>query len=157
VCRYSWHSAGSLGGAFPMIKYKYIFQVKYTEAILSNSTRKLLRFELLFIIIFGTLSFPRGEAYRTPRRRQLTASRNKPPKHLRSQNIGRRQFVGELKTVLFARACASQSPLRTLVYKTVYIHLYSRFSLKQKKTYTQTYNKRNRKETQKYLSNLTDN
>jgi len=53
-------------------KYKYIFQIKYTEAILSNSTRKLLWFEIskmltavlkikfivLFIIIFGTFSFP---------------------------------------------------------------------------------------------------
>jgi len=53
-----------------MLKYKYIFQIKYTEAILSNSTRKLLLFEisrmliavfkklLLFTVIFGTLSFP---------------------------------------------------------------------------------------------------
>jgi len=52
-----------------MLKYKYIF---HTEAILSNSTRKLLWFEItkmliavlknklmvLLIIIFGTLSFP---------------------------------------------------------------------------------------------------
>jgi len=29
-----------------MLKYKYIFQMKYTEAILSNSTRKLLWFEI---------------------------------------------------------------------------------------------------------------
>jgi len=28
-----------------MLKYKYIFQIKYTEAILSNSTRKLLWFK----------------------------------------------------------------------------------------------------------------
>jgi len=28
--------------AFPMLLYKYIFQIRYTEAILSNSTRKLL-------------------------------------------------------------------------------------------------------------------
>jgi len=48
------------------------FQIKYAEAILSNSTRKLLWFEITkmlitvyknksivsFIIIFGTLSFP---------------------------------------------------------------------------------------------------
>ena len=55
-----------------MLKYKYIFQIKYTEAILSNSTRKLMlwfeitkmliqfkknKFILSFIIIFGTLSF----------------------------------------------------------------------------------------------------
>ena len=33
-----------MGRPFPMLKYKYIFQIKYTEAILSNSTRKLLRF-----------------------------------------------------------------------------------------------------------------
>jgi len=56
---------------FPMPKYKYIFEIKYTEAILSNSTRKLLGFEISkmltglknkftasFIIILGTLSFP---------------------------------------------------------------------------------------------------
>ena len=50
------------------------FQVKYTEAVLSNSTRKLLRFEIAktliavlktnfmvsFIVIFGTLSFRIG-------------------------------------------------------------------------------------------------
>ena len=32
ACRYSWLSAGStLGWPFPMIKYKYIFQIKYTH------------------------------------------------------------------------------------------------------------------------------
>jgi len=55
-----------------MLKYKYIFQIKYTEAVLSNSARQLLWFEkyqnadcslrkkfiVLFILIFGTLSFP---------------------------------------------------------------------------------------------------
>jgi len=53
-----------------MIKYKYIFQTKYTEAILSNCSRKLLWLEItkmliavffkfvLFIIISGTVSFP---------------------------------------------------------------------------------------------------
>jgi len=56
VCRYNWHDAGSLGWPFPMLKYKYIFQIKYTEAILSNSTRKLLY--VLFSIIFGILLFP---------------------------------------------------------------------------------------------------
>ena len=40
-------SAGSLGWPFPMLKYKYIFQIKYTEATLSNSTRKLLWFEII--------------------------------------------------------------------------------------------------------------
>jgi len=29
-----------------MLKYKYIFQLKSTEAILSNSTRKLLQSEI---------------------------------------------------------------------------------------------------------------
>jgi len=54
-----------------MPTFKYIFQIKHTEAILSNSTWKLLWFEIsktltglknkftvLFIIIFGRLSFP---------------------------------------------------------------------------------------------------
>ena len=71
VCRYNWHSAGSLSWPFPIPKYKYIFLIKYTEAILSNGTRTLLWFEInkmliavekkiiaSFIIIFGTLSFP---------------------------------------------------------------------------------------------------
>ena len=72
VCRYNWHSAGSLGWTFSMLKYKYIFQIKYTQAILSNSTGKLSLFEIskmriavlenkfivLLIAVFGTLSFP---------------------------------------------------------------------------------------------------
>jgi len=59
-------------GHFPMPKYKYIFQTKYTEAILPDSTRKLLWVEIskmlvavfknifvvLFILIFGILLFP---------------------------------------------------------------------------------------------------
>jgi len=70
VCRYNWHSADSLGWPFPVLKDEYVFRTKYTEPILSNSTWRLLRFEIskmmisgqkiivLFIIIFGTLSFP---------------------------------------------------------------------------------------------------
>jgi len=47
MCRYSWHSAGSLGWPFPTLKYEYIFfQINYTEAISWNSTRKLLWFEI---------------------------------------------------------------------------------------------------------------
>jgi len=34
-----------------MMKYKYIFEIKYTEAILSNKTRKLLWFEITKILI----------------------------------------------------------------------------------------------------------
>jgi len=33
------------GLAISNAKYHYIFQIKYTEAVLSNSTRKLLWFE----------------------------------------------------------------------------------------------------------------
>jgi len=51
VCRYNWHSAGSLGWPCPMLKYKYIFQIKYTEAILSNITRKLFWFEISKMLI----------------------------------------------------------------------------------------------------------
>ena len=51
VCRYNWHSAGSMGWPFPMLKYKYIFQIKYTEAILSNSAQKLLWFEITKMLI----------------------------------------------------------------------------------------------------------
>jgi len=59
------------GWPFQTLKCKYMFQTKCTKAILSNSTRKLLWFEITnmliavlkykfvsFIIIFGTLSFP---------------------------------------------------------------------------------------------------
>jgi len=60
------------GLAISNAKILVYFQIKYTEAALSNSTRKVLWFEItkmliavlrnnfwgLFIIIFGTLSFP---------------------------------------------------------------------------------------------------
>jgi len=39
------------GLAIPMLKYKYFFQIKYTEAILSNSTRKLLWFKITKMLI----------------------------------------------------------------------------------------------------------
>ena len=64
----SWHSASSLLWPFPMLKYKYIFKIKYTEAILSNSTVMVWNYQdadwssrkkiiVSFNIIFGTLSF----------------------------------------------------------------------------------------------------
>ena len=31
VCRYNWHSADSLGWPFPILKYRYIFRIKYTK------------------------------------------------------------------------------------------------------------------------------
>jgi len=45
VCRYNWHVqlAGSPGWPFIMLKCEYLFQIKYTGALSSNSTRKLLR------------------------------------------------------------------------------------------------------------------
>jgi len=46
VCRYNWHSAGSLGWPFPVLKYGCVFQTKLTIAILSDSTRKLLLLEI---------------------------------------------------------------------------------------------------------------
>jgi len=60
-----------------MQKYKYILQMKYTETILSNSTRKLLWFEIArmliallrnkfivsFITIFGTLVSSKSATY----------------------------------------------------------------------------------------------
>jgi len=51
VCRYNRHSAGSLDWPFPMLKYEYIFEIKYTEAISSNNTRKLLWFEVTKMLI----------------------------------------------------------------------------------------------------------
>jgi len=42
---------GFLGWPFPMLKYKYTFQTKYTDTILSNSTRKLLSFEISKMLI----------------------------------------------------------------------------------------------------------
>jgi len=51
VRRYNWHSAGSLGLPSPMLKYKYIFLVEYTEAFYSNSTQKLFWFEITKTLI----------------------------------------------------------------------------------------------------------
>ena len=39
------------GHLFRMVKYKYIFQIKYTEAIFSNTTGKLLWFEITKMLI----------------------------------------------------------------------------------------------------------
>ena len=39
------------GWPFPMLKYWHIFQIKYMEAILSNSTQKLLWFEITKMLI----------------------------------------------------------------------------------------------------------
>ena len=50
VCRYNWHSAGSLGWPFSMLNYEYIFR-QYTKAVLSNSTRELLWFEITKMLI----------------------------------------------------------------------------------------------------------
>ena len=36
VCRYNWHTAGSLRWPFPMLEYECVFRIKYTEAILSK-------------------------------------------------------------------------------------------------------------------------
>ena len=49
--RYNWHSAGSLGWPFPLLKYRYIVQIKYTGAISLNSTGKLLLFEISKMLI----------------------------------------------------------------------------------------------------------
>jgi len=48
---YKWHGADSLGWLFLVLKYKYIFHIKYAEAILSNGTRKLLWFEITKMLI----------------------------------------------------------------------------------------------------------
>jgi len=63
VCRYNW-----LGLVISNAKIQVFFQIKYTEAILSSNTRKLLWFEITkmlialknkfivsFITVFGTL------------------------------------------------------------------------------------------------------
>ena len=44
-------TAGSLRWPFPVLKYDYIFELNYTEAIVSNSTRKLLWFETTKMLI----------------------------------------------------------------------------------------------------------
>ena len=68
-----------MGWPFPMLKHEYISQIKYTEAILSNSTRKLSwckitkkliavqekKIIVSLVIIFGTLSFPITELFDT--------------------------------------------------------------------------------------------
>jgi len=54
VRQYNWHSAGWAGWAWAgyfQCKNINIFQVKYTEAILSKSIRKLLWFEVTKMLI----------------------------------------------------------------------------------------------------------
>jgi len=82
VCRYNWHSSGPvpcMGWPVPILKYEHTFRIKYTEAILSDSTigncygLKLPKrycslknkFIASFIIIFGTFSFRTAAAAST--------------------------------------------------------------------------------------------
>jgi len=74
VCRYNWHSAGFLGWpSFSMLQYKHIFSNKtcgsnfikqHSETVMvrnyHNVYCSLNKFIVLFIIIFGTLSFLMG-------------------------------------------------------------------------------------------------
>jgi len=66
----------AISNAKILIRNLTFFKIKYTEAILSNSTRKLLWFEITkmliavaeknivsFIVIFGTLSLPTVSRY----------------------------------------------------------------------------------------------
>ena len=53
VCQYNWHNVGSLGWPFPMLKYEYIFQIKYTEAIFQIEITKTI------IIAVGLMAIDR--------------------------------------------------------------------------------------------------
>jgi len=113
VRRYNWRSAGSLGWPFPTLKYKCIFQRKYTEAISANSTRKLLWFEISrmpttvfknkfvvsFMIILGTLSFPiyRNPAFLRVRARWLTTD-NQPMTMIS-------RFIGKVLQLVISYSC----------------------------------------------------
>jgi len=45
VSRYNWHSGGSPGWSFSVLKHKHkhVFRIKYTEAVLSNILAKQKR------------------------------------------------------------------------------------------------------------------
>ena len=73
MCRYNWHSAGSLGWLFPMLKYKIVFSNKiYGSNFSKQHSETVIRFDywqnadcssknkfiVSFLIILGTLSFP---------------------------------------------------------------------------------------------------
>jgi len=80
VCRYNWHSAGSMGWPFPMLniglniffkqkKYGSNFSKQHSKTIMVRNYKNAdcslkNNFVVLFIIIFGTLSFPvKGNPY----------------------------------------------------------------------------------------------
>jgi len=50
--------AGLLGWPFPVLKYKYIFQIKYTETVMVWKYEMLIAINVLFVIFFCTLLFP---------------------------------------------------------------------------------------------------
>jgi len=84
VCRYDWHSAGSLGWPYPMLRYNFfsnkihvsncvrnfikqhsetvmVWNYQYADCSLKN------KFVVLFIIIFGTFSFAVVRQWSRPR------------------------------------------------------------------------------------------
>ena len=49
VCRYIWHSAGSLGWPFLMLKYKYIFPIRYRKQFYQTALENCYSLKLLKI------------------------------------------------------------------------------------------------------------
>ena len=83
-----WHSAGSLGWPFPILKYEYFFSNKicgsnfvkhHSETVMfwnyqnvDCSLRKKFFVSLSLIIIFGTLSFPIADGNRPTGGKQVS-------------------------------------------------------------------------------------
>ena len=51
MCRYNWHSAGSLGWPFPVLKYKYIFSNKIYGSNFIKQQSGTVRFEIAKMLI----------------------------------------------------------------------------------------------------------
>ena len=86
--------------------------------VLSISTASVEGRAMLRSANLGELVEPRTRGKRCgPRSFHVTAPSvwNNLPRHLRNDDISRKQFTRDLKTFLFAQAYLSEAPLRTSV------------------------------------------
>jgi len=138
VCRYDWHSAGSLDWPFPVLKYKHNFPSKmygsdFCQTALGNcyglKLQKMLiavknKFIVSFIIIFGTLSFPvERRADRVVTIDQCVGYTSRRPRLLCNSSTASYAFCCCFLIIYFLTIC-----LRPVISKTTRPPIFAKFS-----------------------------
>jgi len=94
VCRYNWHSAGSLGWPFSVLKYKYILKIKYTETVYQTALGNCYGLEI-------TKMRSQGKGKRS------IAVRNTPHRYGNSLTLNRRVLLWLATLIYFWINCVT--------------------------------------------------